>query len=261
MDWSEGEYEHTAKELAPVSARVVEALGPLAGVRLLDLGCGTGNAAMEAARRGARVVAVDPASRLLEVGAARAAAEGTTVDWRVGGAEAIPLEDASVDVVVSVFAVIFAADADAVVREMLRVVRPGGRIVLTSWTHEGAIAAAGATLRSAMAPPPGASAAAPARWAEPSWIVSTFAGHGGVATVHEDALAFEAPSARAWLDRQTSLHPVWRSIRRMHEGRAAEWAALEARILAPLEAGDEASPGEGTWRVTSRYLIVTATRS
>ena len=263
MDWSDGEYEHTARELAPVAARVVEALGPLTGARVLDLGCGTGNAALEASRRGAKVVAVDPAARLVEVGRARAAGEGLSVEFRVGAAEAIPAPDASADVVVSVFAVIFAPDADAAVREMLRVVAPGGRIVLTTWTPRGAIAEAGALLRSTMAPPavaPGAPEG-PARWSDPVWIEAAFARRGGVAEVREDTVRFEAPSARAWLDRQIALHPVWRAVRRAHEGRADTFAELDAGMLAALERGDEAAPGEGVWRVTSRYLVVSAARA
>ena len=86
---------------------VVRAASLAAGDRVLDLGCGTGNAALLAADQGARVTGVDPASRLLDVARYRAADDGKQIEFVVGDAASLPVEDASVDVVVSVFAVIF----------------------------------------------------------------------------------------------------------------------------------------------------------
>lgn len=259
LDWSDGEYEHTAAELAPAAERVMQAAGLLDGKHVLDLGCGTGNAALAAARRGADVVAVDPAARLVEVTARRAAAEGLAVTAKVGDAAAVPAADASFDVVLSVFAVIFAPDAEAATKEMLRVVRDGGRVVLTTWTNDGAIAEAGSMLRSAMAPPPpsGTPRSGPA-WGDAAWVQDLFSRHGGHAEVAFDTLRFEAPSAAAWLDRQVELHPVWRMVRRAHEGRDEVWQGLYSRMLERLERGNEATEG---WRVTSRYLIVTGRRA
>jgi ubiquinone/menaquinone biosynthesis C-methylase UbiE len=265
MDWSDGEYEHTARELAPMAARVIASLGPLAGKRVLDVGCGTGNAALEAARRGAEVVAIDPAPRLVEVARRRAEAEGLRLDARVGDAAHLPAEDGSVFAVTSVFAVIFAPDADAAVREILRVLRDDGCAVVTSWTTEGAIADVSVMIRAAMAPADAAPGDAPARpgpaWGDAAWVEALFARHGGAAVVEATSLRFEAPSAKAWLDRQVEHHPVWRMVRRAHEGRPAAWSALHDAMLARLARGNEAADGESGWFVTSKVNVITARRS
>lgn len=260
MDWSDGEYEPTAKELEPASVSLVASLGDLRGKRVLDLGCGTGNAALEAARRGADVLAIDPAERLVAVARRRAGEEGLPLAAEVGEAAAVPAPDRSFDAVVSVFAVIFAPDADAAAREMLRVVKDDGLVLLTTWTMEGAIAETSAILRAAMAPKDPASG--PSRpgpmWGDRAWVEALFAKLGGAAEMTSATLRFEAPSARAWLDRQVELHPVWRFVHRHFEDRPELWADLFARMLARLEAGNEASSG---WAVTSRYNVVTARRA
>jgi SAM-dependent methyltransferase len=265
MDWSDGEYEHTAKELAPMAARVIASLGPLAGKRVLDVGCGTGNASLEAARRGATVVAIDPAARLLEVTCRRAEAEGLRLDARVGDAARLPGEDRSFDVVVSIFAVVFAPDADAAVGEMLRVLGDDGRVVVTSWTTEGAIADVSVMIRAAMAPAYVAPGDAPTRpgpaWGDAAWVEALFARHGGAASMETTSLRFASPSAKAWLDRQVELHPVWRMVRRTLAGRPAAWSALYAAMLERLEQGNEAADAAGGWVVTSKVNVITARRS
>ena len=195
MDWGEGEYEIAARTLEPAATRAVEAARVKAGMRVLDLGEGTGNAALEAARRGAEVVAVDPAARLLEVCRARAAEQGLSVTVERGGAERIPASDASFDALVSVFGVIFAPDAEIATAEMLRVVRPGGTIVVTSCVPTGPIAKAGSVLREAMARVAPAPAERPApAWGDPAFVRDLFGSRGAAVSVEEDTLAFEAAS-------------------------------------------------------------------
>src|SRR5215207_5902483 len=108
FDWGIGRYEHTATRLEPAARVVVEAAAPVAGERVVDVGCGTGNAALLAAERGAVVTGVDPAPRLLDVARAEAAARGLDVTFARGQAAEIPLEDGEADVMLSVFGVIFA---------------------------------------------------------------------------------------------------------------------------------------------------------
>src|SRR5436305_15136046 len=111
LDWSLGRYERTAGQLLPAARLVVERAAPAAGDRVVDVGCGTGNAALLAAERGARVTGVDPATRLLEVARERAAARGLDADFATGDAAHLPVGDGEADVVLSVFGVIFAPDA------------------------------------------------------------------------------------------------------------------------------------------------------
>jgi ubiquinone/menaquinone biosynthesis C-methylase UbiE len=112
---------------------------PAEGECVVDVGCGTGNAALLAAARGAGVTGVDPAARLLEVGRAQAAAQGLDVTFALGEAAALPVPDGDAEVVLSAFGVIFAPDAAAAGAEMTRVTAPAGRIVLSAWVPEGAI--------------------------------------------------------------------------------------------------------------------------
>src|SRR2546421_8721222 len=107
LDWGVGRYETTAEELRPVAAAVVERAAISPGDRVVDVGCGTGNAALLAALRGARTVGVDPAVRLLEVARARAVESGASATFLQGDAASIPVATDSADVVLSVFAVIF----------------------------------------------------------------------------------------------------------------------------------------------------------
>src|SRR4051795_733952 len=111
LDWSLGRYERTAEQLLPAARLVVERAAPSAGDRVVDVGCGTGNAALLAAERGARVTGVDPAARLLDVAREEASAGGLDATFVEGDAAAIPLDYGEADLVLSVFGVIFAPDA------------------------------------------------------------------------------------------------------------------------------------------------------
>jgi SAM-dependent methyltransferase len=135
--WSLGDYTAVARFLMPISEDVVETVGIGSFDRVLDVGVGSGNTAIAAARRGAEVVGVDLTPRQLELAAARAADEGVTIELHEGNAEDLPLPNGEFDVVVSVMGMIFAADHAKALAEMARVCRPGGKVVLTSWAEEG----------------------------------------------------------------------------------------------------------------------------
>ena len=118
VDWGAGRYEETAAELAPVADVVVGRSGAGVGDDVVDVACGTGNAALVAAARGARVVGTDGAPRLLAVAHERAAALGLEVEWREGDLLELPVASGAADTVVSVFGVVFARDPGAALREM-----------------------------------------------------------------------------------------------------------------------------------------------
>ena len=259
IDWGDGTYEKTAATLTEAANAGIEALAIEAGARVLDLGCGTGNAAMLAAGRGAKVVAIDPAERLVQVTAARARSEGLAVEACVGDAGAIPADDASFDALISIFAVIFAPDAEKAADEMVRVVRPGGRIVITTWLPVGPIAEAGKILRGAMAAlsPPGAPTPPPPPWGDPLLVRGLFESRGARVEIASRSLAFEAASAEAWFDEQQVNHPVWRFVHKALESSPDKWEELRARSIDVLSAGNEA---DDKLRVQSDYLLVTATR-
>lgn len=153
--WAAGDYPAIAqRQLWPVGERIVRraAVGPADDV--LDVACGTGNAALRAAQAGARVVGVDLTPELLEEGARLAEQLGVEVKWVEGDAEALPVEDASFDVVVSVFGCMFAPRHRVAAAELARVVRPGGRLALSAWTPDGAMGEFFRTLGGHLPPPP-----------------------------------------------------------------------------------------------------------
>jgi ubiquinone/menaquinone biosynthesis C-methylase UbiE len=112
---------------------VVTRSAPASGEHVLDVGCGTVNAAPLAAERGATVTGVDPAPRLLEVARRESAARGLDATFAVGEAAALPLGDGETDVALSIFGVIFAPDARAAAAEIARVTAPARRIMLSAW--------------------------------------------------------------------------------------------------------------------------------
>lgn len=246
MDWGIGTYERTAEALLPAARALVERAAPGPGERVVDVGCGTGSAALLAAERGARVTGVDPAPRLLEVARAAAAERRLDAEFVAGEAAALPLEDGAADTVLSNFGVIFAPDARAAGAELMRVTAPGGRIALTAWLPGGTVAAAVRLARQASGPPGGGRG--PFAWHERDALAGLL---GLDVAVTEHRISFTAASPAAYLDGELGNHPIWVAGRERIE-------PVRDRILAVLEEGNE---DPAAFRVTSRYVIATATRA
>src|SRR3954451_1819815 len=139
VTWSSGDFSVVASRIVLVSEQLAESADLRAGSQVLDVACGNGNATLAAARSGAQVIGVDYVPALLEDGRARAVAEGLDVEFRLGDAEELPVGDASVDAVLSVFGTMFAPDHQQTADEVVRVTRPGGTVGLASWTPDGFI--------------------------------------------------------------------------------------------------------------------------
>jgi ubiquinone/menaquinone biosynthesis C-methylase UbiE len=137
--WASGDYHMIGTQILIVSEALIEALDLHSTERLLDVATGSGNAALAAARRGVEAVGADYVPALLDRARRRADAEGVTATFVDGDAEALPFDDASFDVVSSVFGTMFAPDQEQTANELVRVTRSGGRIGLASWTPEGFI--------------------------------------------------------------------------------------------------------------------------
>ena len=138
--WASGDYAAVGTTLQIVGETLAEAADVRAGERVLDVAAGNGNATLAAARRHAQVTSTDYVQGLLDKGRARAEAEGLKVRFQTADAEALPFADASFDLVMSTFGVMFAPDHTRSASEMLRVLRPGGRIAMANWTPAGFIA-------------------------------------------------------------------------------------------------------------------------
>ncbi len=250
-DWSDGDYSRTAVRLEPVAKRVVQQLGIDVGQRVLDVGCGTGNAALAAARAGAVVTAVDPAAGLLALAQRRADEERLEVAFRRRDAQRLCVA-ADFDVVVSVFGVIFADDASQAMRGMLRAARSHGTVALTTWRREGALSAVADVLFAALPPQDGPQT----HWDDPQWIENLLIQEGASqVTIDDDAHVFRADSPEALFAETEEHHPVWRWARRLMTPN--RWDLLRRDSVAALHAGNEDTAGFAT---TSPYLFVRATR-
>ena len=137
--WMSGDYGTFARYLEPGALEILRNMNIAPGSRMLDVGCGAGQIAIPAARAGVKVTGIDIATNLVEQARARAAAEGLSIQFDEGDAEQLPYPDASFDVVVSLVGAMFAPRPDEVAAEMMRVCRPGGRIIMVNWTPSGFI--------------------------------------------------------------------------------------------------------------------------
>jgi SAM-dependent methyltransferase len=170
--WALGDYAAVAADVIPsLGPTLVEACGISAGDRVLDVAAGSGNAAIPAARTGATVVASDLTPELLERGRELATAEGVSLEWEEGDAEALPYDDGSFDAVISCVGVMFAPFHQASADELVRVTRSGGRIGLISWTPGGFIGQMFATMKP-YAPPPPPGAQPPPLWGDEEHVRS-----------------------------------------------------------------------------------------
>ena len=172
--WASGNYPLMVDTfLLPVGQRLVEACPITPGSRVLDVAAGTGNAAIPAAKGGAKVVASDLTPALLEAGARRPDAQSLDIEWLPADAEDLPFDDGSFDVVMSCIGVMFAPYHQVAADELVRVCRPGGTIGLLSWTPEGMIGGLFRTMKDfAPAPPPGAQS--PPLWGSEEHLAGLF---------------------------------------------------------------------------------------
>ena len=138
--WALGDYPRMARDfLPPLGERLADAADVVPGQRVLDVGAGTGNAAIAAARRGARVVASDLTPELFDDGRELARQRGVTLEWLQGDAEALPVSTGAFDAVISCIGAMFAPHHEATAAELLRACRPGGTVAMINWTPEGLI--------------------------------------------------------------------------------------------------------------------------
>ncbi len=261
IDWSIGSYERTAATLDEVSETVVAQAQIAPGDRVLDIACGTGNAALKAAALGAQVTGVDLAPRLVLVASERARAAGLEARFVPGDAQELPIADASADVALSVFGLIFAPDQRRVAAEVARVLAPGGRALITAWIREGALAESGAAMARARSrvqrapagePTPGRT---PVDWGDAQTVRELFAAHPVSVDVAPASVPFVAVSPEAYTAEQAEHHPLWLDA---HAALGDEpFAALLREQTDILHAHNE---DPVAFRITSRYVLVTVVR-
>src|SRR3954468_6812865 len=165
--WIAGDYDRFSRYMEQGARIFYEQLDVPAGCQLLDVACGSGQVALWAARDGVKVTGVDIAPNLVQRAQARANAEGLNARFVEGDAEALPFEDASFDVVTSLFGAMFAPRPELVARELLRVCSPGGTIAMGNWTREGFVGQMFKTFAKFIAP---SGMPAPVLWGDESVV-------------------------------------------------------------------------------------------
>jgi len=247
--WALGDYGRVAMALQPVADRLIARLGDLGGQAILDVATGTGNVALAAARAGASVVGVDFTPELLAMARVRADASGLTVDYRRGNAEALPVKDASFDVVASAFGVMFAANHQRTADELVRACRPGGTIALVNWVPDGALATFAGLISATLPSPPGA--ASPGLWGRESYVRALLEPGGVRVEFFNEHVTWEAESAEAYLATQEGTQG---NLVAAHQrlGPGPQWDELRLRLLEVLNAGNE---GTACFRVSSNALV------
>ena len=251
IDWDVGQYEGMAVELEPVAEHMVSLAHVRRGERVVDLATGTGNAALLAARAGALVTGVDSAPRLIDVARGRAVTEGLDASFVVGDMQALPFEDASFDLALSVFGLIFAADPSRAFDDMIRVLDPAGRALFSVWVPAGPIDAMVATFGRAVAATTGRR---PRRfaWHDADAVGALAARHHAHVQIHEGRLRITAASPEAYLEANEQAHPVSVAGRPVLE-RAGTYDEVRNEALRILREGNE---DPQAFRVFSPYRVI-----
>src|SRR5438270_8516084 len=232
--WEKGDFTRSADSMAESGEALVTTLGITDGLEVLDLGCGDGTTALPAARLGANVLGVDIASNLVEAGNARAQGLGlSNCRFQEGDASDLSeLEDDSFDLVISIFGAMFAPRPFDVAKELVRVTRPGGRIVMGNWIpNDPTLVAQILKISAAYSPPPPEGFVSPMTWGVEENVVERFAGAGVPAesvSCERDTYTFNFPAPPSELvdEFRTYYGPTMNAFEAAAgDGREAELAA------------------------------------
>ena len=248
--WSTGNYAVVGTTLQIVGEDLCEALDLRAGSRVLDVAAGNGNATLAAARRWCDVVSTDYVASLLESGKARAQAEGHAIQFQEADAENLPFPDASFDVVMSTFGVMFTPDQDKAAAEMARVCKPGGRIGLANWTPTSFIGELFKLMGKYVAPAAGVKS--PALWGTEARLRELFGERLDSIAIERRNFVFRYHSATHWLEVfRTFYGPMHKAFGALD---AQKQEALAADLIALAEKFNRAT--DGTLVAPSEYLEV-----
>jgi ubiquinone/menaquinone biosynthesis C-methylase UbiE len=251
--WSSGDFGRIGVLLQIVGETLCEAVDVRAGDNVLDVAAGNGNASLAAARRYADVTSTDYVPELLEQAARRAEAEGLPILTRVADAEDLPFGDGEFDVALSTYGVMFAPNQERAAAELIRVVRPGGRIGLANWTPEGFIGELFRVIGRFVAPPAGLMP--PAAWGTETRIVELFGTRAVDIRTERKHFVFRNLSAEHWIEVFRRYYgPVLRAFEALSPDRQEQ---LHASLLELL--GRHNRGGHDALIVPGEYLEVVVT--
>ena len=253
--WASGDYGVIGTTLQIVGELLAEACDLRWDERVLDVAAGNGNATLAAARRGCKVTSTDYVASLLDQGAERARAEHLEVQFQAADAEALPFKDASFDVVLSTFGVMFAPDQTKAAAELARVCRPGGRIGMANWTPESLVGQMFKALGKQLPPPAGVQA--PSRWGVEAQLQTMFGNQAARIEVTRRMFNFRYRSAAHFIDVfRTWYGPVHKAFAALPADKAAMLERDFSDLLNSLN-----TAGAGSLVVPSEYLEIVITRA
>jgi ubiquinone/menaquinone biosynthesis C-methylase UbiE len=254
--WIAGDFGEIAKSIEHGAVEFVERLGLKPGMKVLDVATGTGNLAIPAAKTGADVTGIDIAPNLIEQATERAKAEGVEAKFEVGDAEALPYEDNTFDVVMTMFGAMFAPRPDVTASELIRVCKPGGTIAMANWTPSHFTGQMFKTGAKHVPPPP--NMPSPVLWGTEEAIRERL-GHG-VKDLKMTAtkITFYYPFGPEEVVEHFRKYfgPTQKQFEQLDE---AGQAALRADLVALWEKANTAT--DGTTKVESEYLEVLARKA
>lgn len=231
--WGNGPYERISDTLVEAQQDLVDALGPREGQRWLDVATGTGAVARMAARAGADVTGLDLAPDLIETAREIAGAEGLDIRFDVGDAERLPYEDATFDVVVSTYGIMFAPDHAAVARELARVCRPGGKLGLACWRESSGVGDMFRVMKPFQAAPPPEGVGNPFAWGDEAYVERMLGDAFDLDFSEGDSVHRVAEPEEAWEVFATSYGPTKTLAESLDDERrdelAASWVELFER--------------------------------
>lgn len=252
--WATGDFARIGNSLVIVSELLCEAVDLRAGQKVLDVATGSGNTAISAARRNCEATGMDYVPELVEYARRRAETEHMEISFDVGDAEELPYADASFDVALSTFGVMFAPNQEKAANELLRVCKPGGKIGLANWTPEGYAGAMFRTIGKHVPPPPGIKP--PPLWGTEERLKELFGDEIFSLDAKRRSFVFRFLSVKHYVEYfRTYFGPMRKAFESLDE---AGKEALAKDLEELLESRNVS--GDGTLVASSEYLEVVASR-
>jgi len=252
--WASGDFAVIGTTLQIVGESLAEAADVCAGDRVIDVAAGNGNATLAAARRFARVTSTDYVPHLLEKASHRAKAEGLDVTFQVADAEALPYGDDMFDVALSTFGVMFAPDHPRAASEMMRVVRPGGRVAMANWTPAGFIGQLFKVVAAHVPPPAGLKS--PMLWGDEAHIVQLFGTRASAIRADRRVFNFRYRTAEHFVEVFRAFYgPTNKAFAALDD---KGQSSLKSALVALLERSNVG--GKKSLVVPAEYLEVVVTR-
>jgi SAM-dependent methyltransferase len=242
--WGTGDYRAVAEKVTSIGDVLVSRAAIEPGMEVLDVACGTGNAAIPAAKRGARVTGLDLSPGLIAIARERGAESDVDIEWLEGDAQALPFEDDSFDRVISAIGHMFAPDHQRTAGELRRVCRRGGRIAIACWTPEGSIASMFERL-GGISPAPPEGFQSPLLWGTEGHVRELL---GDAVEFEQHAVEFNEPSPDSYADFMLSSFPPLIAMR-------AQLGDELVRDTYLNWANDVNEVDDGTLRYRGDYLV------